>query len=536
MNIIGIYGAYDWDDLLPDNERFMHDVGCTIFIDGKHICSISEERLSRKKLDASYPYQSIEYCLSYSNIDFLDVDIVSYIPPMTCDLNHKSTKDSLIKVRESFPNAEIRLCSHHLAHAASTVFTSPFNEGTFLTFDGAGSGVYDVYRDKYNFIENNSIGYFNKEKRIFRFYNMPENKVNNFGHFYSFVSKLAFEYKMSRKSTDWYEWQSVPGKIMGLSAYGSLDEYSGEYTVVEHAIPYITFPEGGFTTYPPTPEDAAKWLQKVFEDGLLHLLRSLRKHHLDSTVCFAGGTYLNILANTKIKESGIFEEIHIPPFTDDSGLSIGAALWCCYEENETIHLPEDIAFLGQKYTNFVIEDEMRKNNLKWIPYDPDVVADKIENQKIVAWFQGRSEAGPRALGSRSILMSPTKAENKDILNKRVKHREEWRPFAGIIREEDVGEYFEEGYVTPHMLYSQTSKTDKIPAITHADKTCRIQTITREQNSRIYELLGKLEVPVVLNTSFNDNGQPIVESPYHAIEAFLAMDIDTLVIGDYIVDK
>ena len=102
MNIIGIYGAYDWDDLLPDNERFMHDAGCTIFIDGKHICSISEERLSRKKLDASYPYQSIEYCLSYSNIDFLDVDIVSYIPPMTCDLNHKSTKDSLIKVRESY--------------------------------------------------------------------------------------------------------------------------------------------------------------------------------------------------------------------------------------------------------------------------------------------------------------------------------------------------------------------------------------------------------------------------------------------------
>lgn len=133
-------------------------------------------------------------------------------------------------------------------------------------------------------------------------------------------------------------------------------------------------------------------------------------------------------------------------------------------------------------------------------------------------------------------MSPTRAENKDILNKRVKHREEWRPFAGIIREEDVSEYFEEGFITPHMLYSQTSRTDKIPAITHIDKTCRIQTVNHEQNSRVYELLGKLEVPVILNTSFNDNGEPIVETPYHAIKAFLNMDIDCLVIGDYIVDK
>ena len=148
----------------------------------------------------------------------------------------------------------------------------------------------------------------------------------------------------------------------------------------------------------------------------------------------------------------------------------------------------------------------------------------------------RSEHGPRALGSRSIFMSPTKAENKDLLNKRVKHREYWRPFAGIIQEDKVSEYFNEGFVTPHMLYTQTVKNNRLPAITHEDGTCRIQTMSQQDNPKVYDLLSKLDPPVVVNTSFNDNGQPIVETPYQAIKAFMSMDIDTLVIGEFIVDK
>ena len=175
-------------------------------------------------------------------------------------------------------------------------------------------------------------------------------------------------------------------------------------------------------------------------------------------------------------------------------------------------------------------------DLSYRDYDIDIVADLIKDNKIVAWFQGRSEAGPRALGSRSIFMSPTRAENKDILNKRVKHRDHWRPFAGTILEDRVGEYFLEAYTSPYMLYSQHSTTDEIPAITHEDRTCRIQTVNQDQNPRVHDLLTRLDPPVILNTSFNDNGEPIIDSPYDAVRAFTHLDIDHMVIGDFIVDK
>lgn len=550
MIIVGIYGAFEKGDINhpsaanvtnPDtntiNDAAQHDAGCSIFIDGKHICSINEERLSRIKYDGNFPKNAIKYCLETASISPDDVDIVYYVTTYSTAVSFHYNEETILKfVRPEFPKAEVRFCGHHQAHAASTVFTSPFNEGTFLTVDGGGSGLYDPYQNNIFFAENNSIGYFNKEKKVFRLYNMPEQNVNNFGNLYSHVSSRIYATIRQKAITDWTDCISSVGKIMGLSAYGSLEEYAGEYSVINHTVPYVAFPEGGWNVVPKTPADAAAWIQKLFEDAMLAWLKELRKYHLDDTICFAGGSYLNIVTNTLIKQSGMFDNIHIPPFTDDAGIHFGAAIWGCFEEGETIELPDNLALLGKEYSNEEIKSYLDAFGLKYSAYDVNDVADRIQDQKIVGWFQGRSEHGPRALGSRSIFMSPTKAENKDIINKRVKHREEWRPFAGIIREEDVADYFEEGFVTPYMLYCQTSKTDKLPAITHADKTCRIQTVTESQNSRVYELLGKLDLPVVLNTSFNDNGEPIVETPCHAITSFLKMDIDTLVIGDFIVDK
>ena len=550
MIIVGIYGAFEKGDINhpsaanvtnPDtntiNDAAQHDAGCSIFIDGKHICSINEERLSRIKYDGNFPKNAIKYCLETASISPDDVDIVYYVTTYSTAVSFHYNEETILKfVRPEFPKAEVRFCGHHQAHAASTVFTSPFNEGTFLTVDGGGSGLYDPYKNNIFFAENNSIGYFNKEKRVFRLYNMPEQNVNNFGNLYSHVSSRIYATIRQKAITDWTDCISSVGKIMGLSAYGSLEEYAGEYSVINHTVPYVAFPEGGWNVVPKTPADAAAWIQKLFEDAMLAWLKELRKYHLDDTICFAGGSYLNIVTNTLIKQSGMFDNIHIPPFTDDAGIHFGAAIWGCFEEGETIELPDNLALLGKEYSNEEIKSYLDAFGLKYSAYDVNDVADRIQDQKIVGWFQGRSEHGPRALGSRSIFMSPTKAENKDIINKRVKHREEWRPFAGIIREEDVADYFEEGFITPYMLYCQTSKTDKLPAITHADKTCRIQTVTESQNSRVYELLGKLDLPVVLNTSFNDNGEPIVETPCHAITSFLKMDIDTLVIGDFIVDK
>ncbi len=549
MIIVGIYGAFEKGDInhpsaanvsnpeTGHNDAAQHDAGCSIFIDGKHICSVNEERLSRIKYDGNFPKNAIQYCLESADISANDVDIVYYVTTYSTAVPFHYDENTILKyVRPEFPKAEVRFCGHHQAHAASTVFTSPYNEGTFLTVDGGGSGLYDPYKKNIFFAENNSIGYFNKEKRVFRLYNMPEQNVNNFGNLYSHVSSRIYATIRQKAITDWTDCISSVGKIMGLSAYGSLDEYAGEYSVIDHTVPYVAFPEGGWNVVPKTPADAAAWIQKLFEDAMLAWLKELRKYHLDDTICFAGGSYLNIVTNTLIKQSGMFDNIHIPPFTDDAGIHFGAAIWGCFEEGETIELPDNLALLGKEYSNEEIKSYLDAFGLKYSTYDVNDVVDRIQDQKIVGWFQGRSEHGPRALGSRSIFMSPAKAENKDIINKRVKHREEWRPFAGIIREEDVADYFEEGFVTPYMLYCQTSKTDKLPAITHADKTCRIQTVTKSQNSRVYELLSNLDLPVVLNTSFNDNGEPIVETPCHAISSFLRMDIDTLVIGDFIVDK
>jgi len=554
MIIVGIYGADRNGDINhpsaanltnPETgvspETDIHDSGCTIFVHGKHICSINEERLSRVKYDADFPHNSIKYCLEYADISGEDVDIVYYVTTYNTAVDFHYNEELTFKnVKPHFPNAEIRFCGHHLAHAASTVFTSPYNEGTFLTFDGGGSGIYDPYRSEVPYVENNSIGYFNKEKRVFRFYNMFDQSLNNFGNFYSHVASRIFTWKRQKPIESWNDCISSVGKIMGLSAYGSLDNYKGGYesgfSVINHSIPYITFPQGGWTSPPDTPEEAARWLQKSFEDGMISLLKEFRKYHLDETICFAGGTFLNIVANTIIEQSGLFKDIHIPPFTDDAGIHFGAAIWGCFEEDESIELPDNLALLGKDYSNEEIKYYLDAFGLKHTPYDVKKVAEKISDQKIIGWFQGRSEHGPRALGSRSIFMSPTKAENKDIINERVKHREEWRPFAGIIREQDVSEYFEEAFITPYMLYIQTSKTDLIPAITHVDKTCRIQTVNKDQNCRVYDLLSELDIPVILNTSFNDNGEPIVETPYHAISAFMKMNLDSLVIGDFIVDK
>ena len=556
MNIVGIYGAFDWDanhGKLTDyfsvdsieSTSWSHDSGCTLFMDGKHICSVSEERITRTKYDGNYPKNSIDLCLDKGGIHRRDIDLVYFVPTHHFIAFHQIKSGLANKIlKQSFPKAEIRFTGHHLAHAASTVFTSDFNEGTFVTFDGGGSAIQDPTRDYVDHIENNSIGYFNKKKRIFRFYNMFEHQYNNFGQLYQSVASKIYQKKTGEEIKHWEGITASNGKIMGLSAYGTPGDHPKGYEVTEHSIPYINF--AAFAEKSDyfheklcdmmSPEDAAYYLQRTFEDGMLDLLKSLRKGHLDKNTCFAGGVFLNVLGNTLIKESGIFEDIHIPPFTDDSGVHFGAAIWGCYENEEDISLPDNLALLGRDFHNDEIVQYLDMFDLSYRDYDIDIVADLIKDNKIVAWFQGRSEAGPRALGSRSIFMSPTRAENKDILNKRVKHRDHWRPFAGTILEDRVGEYFLEAYTSPYMLYSQHSTTDELPAITHEDKTCRIQTVNYDQNPRVHDLLTRLDPPVILNTSFNDNGEPIIDSPYDAVRAFTHLDIDHMVIGDFIVDK
>lgn len=559
MNVLGLYGSIGWDSNRSFDENgnavWNHDSGATLFINGKHICSISEERLTRIKYDGDYPQNSIDYCLNVGGISTDDVDHVA-IPSFAVKKFYDKLESGEIFefIKERFPNAEIRILSHHFCHAASSVFTSEFNDGSFFNLDGAGSIIYDIDSMDAIGIENCSIGYFNKKKNIFRFFNYPP-KTNEFGLYYWQVSGFIYSLKTKTKIElmDEKTRESLTGKIMGLSAYGDYSKHDWKkYKISKHyPQPYVCFDHSLDYVYDQTisPEDKASILQKNYEEGVLGVLSELKnENYLEDNLCFSGGCFLNILGNTLIKKSGMFKNIHIPPFTNDTGLHFGAACYTLFKEKQTIELPKNISLFGKEYSNFEILNELNEKNLSYKKYDSFTelcidTANCLKENEIIGWFQGRSEFGPRALGSRSILMSPSKKYNKDIINSRIKHREYWRPFAGIILEEYLDEYFEDSFENPYMLYSHQAKKEKeteISAIVHKDKTCRIQTVGVELNSKVTELLKQFYkltgTPVLLNTSFNDNGEPIVESPKDAINAFLNLDIDYLVIGDYIIKK
>jgi len=562
MNILGIYGALDWNahhdyDQVTQDSTWVHDSGATLLINGNHVCSISEERLSRIKYEGNFPSKSIDYCLSFGNITPKDIDLIC-VPSMCIDIFYKQVNDNILqqKLNEIFPKAKIKLVSHHLSHAASSIFSCDFNEGSFLTLDGAGSKVYDPYKFKCILSESNSTGYFNKSQNIFRFYPGPDD-VNNFGRYYQNWSCRIYNKKLHIK-TNAENYESVSGKIMGLSAYGNCEKHDWkDYSIsTDYNLPFVKLKEAyaGKNIFNDTynfksPEDMSAILQKNFESSLLDYITALKKEtYLTDNICFAGGCFLNVLANSIIKESNLFKNIHIPPYTNDSGLHFGAACYGSFQNKEKITLTTNLALVGKEYSNDEILDELKNHSLKYTKYESfdelcKTTASYLHQNKIIGWFQNRSEFGPRALGARSLLMNPTPKKNKDIMNMRVKHREEWRPFAGIILDTYFFEYFNEDYTSDYMLYSFTVKEDKIKyleAITHVDKTCRAQTVNKNLNPQVTTLLEKYKeisgIPILMNTSFNDNGEPIVESPKDAISAFLNMNIDYLVIGDYIVSK
>jgi carbamoyltransferase len=421
------------------------------------------------------------------------------------------------------------------------------------TLDGGGSMLRGVKKKSFA-TENNTIGYFNKSKKEFKIFNQNQ-YTNMFAATYLFWSHRIYTQKMKLDIPIWDERyrETYPGKVMGMCAYGNIPDIENYvfYRMSDYDyedIPYVIYDEEHLY-HEKSPEDKAYILQKNFEMGLLDYIKALKRTgYIEDNVCFGGGVMLNVLGNSVIRNSGVIDNIHIAPFPGDGGLNFGAAAYWSFKLGYDIEVPKNIALLGREYSDEEIESVIKGTwGVEYERYDEDALCTKtaeyLNDNKIVAWFQGRSEAGPRALGSRSLFMHPKPKENKDIMNSRVKHREYWRPFAGIILEEAQGNYFEESFSSPYMLYSLTVKRDTISdiaAITHEDNTCRVQTVNEETNYRVTKLLREFKkvsgIPAVLNTSFNDNGEPIVETPRNALESFKNMDIDYLVIGDFIVRK
>jgi carbamoyltransferase len=559
MNVIGLYGAIGWNVLISDNPKlreqmndsWTHGASVSLFSDGNHVVSISEERLSGIKYDGNFPRKSVEYCLSTGNLSKEDIDVV-IVPSMANQNFYKNYINKTIekKVKRYFPKAKVEIVSHHMCHAYSSVFSCDHNEGSFITLDNAGSVLFDTTGNVFA-CENHSFGYFNKEKGVFKYYpGIP--MTNNFGNYYWMWAYNIYTQMVQKpiELTDPKYRETFCGKVMGLSAYGNIKEPKKDWRLHFEGIPQValeSLPGRDFNYGNLSAENKAKQLQYNFENAMLEWMKQLKEQgYIEDNLCLAGGVFLNILANSVLRKNDIAKNMHIPPFPDDTGLSFGAACYGAFKAKEKVTLPHNISLLGRTYSDEEIEEALE--GIEYKKFDTfEELCDKTVNvlaeNKIVGWFQNRSEFGPRALGSRSILMNPTPKKNKETINTRIKHREEWRPFAGIMLEEYQDEYFMDTYPNEYMLYSLVVKPHqrkKLGAITHKDFSCRIQTVNKKLHPEVTTLLQKYnektECPVLLNTSFNDNGQPIVETPKDAVKTFKNIDLDYLVIGNYLVVK
>ena len=584
---------------------FYHDSAAALIKDGDIIAAAQEERFSRKKHDARYPFNAVIYVLSEGKLKLSEVDHIvffekpflkferlletylafaprgfkSFSMSMPIWLREKLFQkkylfDHLKKHDENFNDIErIKFSEHHYSHAASAFFPSPFKDSIILTLDGVGEWATTTV----------AIGKEN-ELQILKEIHFP----HSLGLLYS-----AFTYYTGFKVN------SGEYKVMGLAPYG---KPKFKNLIIENLMDlkedgsfrlnmkYFSFATGltmtnkkfaelfGEPVRDPSKDkltqfhmDIAASIQAVTEEVVLKISKSLAREYKINNLCLAGGVALNCVANGKILKDNFFKKIWIQPAAGDAGGSLGAAL--AYWHNE-LKMPRKEfkdqmkgSYLGPKFDSNHIEKELKllKANFKKYNYS-DVIAlaaKELSNEKTVGWFQGRMEFGPRALGGRSILADPRSEKMQKELNLKIKFRESFRPFAPSVLREDVNEWFELDYDSPYMLLVSDVKKDKqlkmkkeeedlfgieklnvkrsnIPAITHVDYSARIQTVHKDTNPRYYDLINEFKkntnCPVLVNTSFNVRGEPIVCSIKDAFNCFMGTNLDILVLEDFILFK
>ena len=584
---------------------FYHDSAACLLKDGKIIAAAQEERFSRKKHDPRYPHHAIEFVLKYSNMKLSEIDqivffekpflkferlletyvafaprgFVSFAKAMPLWIKEKLFQKNLLfnKLKEHDENFKsdenIFFSDHHLSHAASAFFPSPFEEAVVLTADGVGEwATTTVAVGKKNDLEIKKEIHF----------------PHSLGLLYS-----AFTYYTGFKVN------SGEYKLMGLAPYGSpiyedkvkelVDiKDDGTFRLDQKYFNYATgltmtnekF-HNLFGQKPRDPKnekitqfhmDIAASIQKVTEEIMIKLAKAIRQEYNIKNLCLAGGVALNCVANGKILQEKIFDNIWIQPAAGDAGGSLGAALalWHIEQKKErVVNSNDDMkgSYLGTEFNQEEIEKELKSvgANFEKLQYEDLIskTAEFLSNEKAIGWFQGRMEFGPRALGARSILGDPRSDKMQKNLNLKVKYRESFRPFAPSILREDLSDWFNINVDSPYMLLVADVNSNKkiemneeqkklfgidklnikrseIPAVTHVDYSARIQTVTKETNKPYYDLISKFKektgCPVIVNTSFNVRGEPIVNSPTDAFNCFMGTELDYLVIGNCILEK
>ena len=584
---------------------FYHDSAACILIDGKIVAAAQEERFTRKKHDPNYPHNAIEFVLKYAKLRLSEVDqivffekpflkferlletyvafaprgFISFAKSMPLWIKEKLFQKNFLftKLKEHDPkyksDKNIFFSDHHLSHAASAFFPSPFEEAVVLTADGVGEWATTTV----------AVGK-NNDLKIKKEIHFP----HSLGLLYS-----AFTYYTGFKVN------SGEYKLMGLAPYGNpiyedkvkqlIDlKDDGSFRLDQKYFNYatgLTMTNEKFNNLfgqkPRNPKiekitqfhmDIAASIQKVTEEIMINLVKSIRIEYGIKNLCLAGGVALNCVANGKILKEKIFDNIWIQPAAGDAGGSLGAALalWHIDQGNKrSVNSDDDMkgSYLGTEFNQDEIEKELKAAGAKFETFSYDELIDKtsefLSNEKAVGWFQGRMEFGPRALGGRSILGDPRSDKMQKNLNLKVKYRESFRPFAPSVLREDLSEWFDMSVDSPYMLLvcnispqkkiEMTSeqkklfgidklniKRSEVPAVTHVDYSARVQTVTKKNNIRYYDLISKFKektgCPLVVNTSFNVRGEPIVNTPTDAFNCFMGTELDYLVIGDCILDK
>ncbi|HEY0899858.1 MAG TPA: carbamoyltransferase C-terminal domain-containing protein [Sphingobacteriaceae bacterium] len=560
-----------------------HDSAACILKDGKLLAAAEDERFTHIKHGKrpipfstwELPWHAINYCLEVAGIHLSEVDHIAYSfdpalltgphqgkPSIEIPLfQHQNRNDewmnpwdplflsSIInapsQLVDGYPHhlqkrfmgsstlkAEWHFVEHHLSHAASAFYPSPFNKAAVMTLDGRGELATTTY----------NIGNGTHLNRIGQV-NMP----HSLGLLYERVTTyLGFLH-----SSDEY-------KVMALASYGKPEFVkdfreiiqlgsNGQYTITDERFEERFGParlrHEEFTKH---HFNIAYSLQKVLEETVLELTNWLHNETKEENLCLAGGVALNCVLNAKIRDQGAFKNVWVQPASGDSGTALGAAMWidCQVRQSQSKDFVMEHAYWGPEYDAHSIE-----KFLKWakLPYKKltdvaEETADILAQDKIIGWFQGRMEYGPRALGSRSILASPINPEMQARLNE-VKDREDFRPVAPVVLEEDATDWFENAQRSPFMLFVhhvREEKADQIPAVRHVDGTARIQTVNQDQHPEYYNLLKAFKrrtgVPVLVNTSFNTLGKPIVCTPRDAIECFFSSPFDALIIGPFLIEK
>lgn len=548
---------------------YFHDSAAALIKDGKIIFAIQEERLTRKKQDSSLPVKAAQFCLEQEGITIEEVETIAYYekPFQKFErlletqiagypyayLPFRKTVKSWLREKLWVPH-NIRkelgfkgtffYAEHHESHAAAACYASPFSSAAFLTLDGVGEWACA------------SMGTFENNE-------LTQKAQQNYPHSVGMLYSAFTQYCGFRVNSGEY-------KLMGLAPYGTpkyVDLIKDNLVTINDdgsialALKYFKFHRGmkmingRFETLMGKPAlqpernistfymDVAASIQLVLEEIVLKTAQHVRTTTGQKYLCYGGGVALNCKANQRLLESGIFEDIFIYSASGDAGGAVGAALLCANQDK--VRTIEDVpSYLGKSFTSQEIESELKTNSVTFSEHSDDelfnVTAANLNAGKVVAWYQGRDEMGPRALGNRSILARPNDEEMRDRINEMIKFREHFRPFAPVIMVERSKEYFANVRNANEMLYTFNATNDSIPACVHKDGSARVQTVNQNQNARLYQLLSafnnKSGIPVLINTSFNRRGEPMVHSPEDALRTFFGSGLDVLVLGNYIVSK